>query len=379
VAPTDPTTELFERYGEELYRYCLRRLESPEEAEDALQNTFVRVHRALRRGVRPEYESAWLYRIAHNVCASRLELATRRARWASRRPLEDVDVAAPEHDPDAALGLVSAVAELPENLREALLLREWHGLSYAEIADSMGTTVPAVETLLVRARRHLTSVLKPFRRARLVDATLLFSRMRGLAETSGPLRAVGAAVVAASGVVVAAGTVGADAHRTAAPPQVVAATMPRYAAGVTRPAPRRPLVSTQLRRSSASPAAVLHVHRSARRRPGAIEPPAAVVRSAAPPAGAAPARAPAAEPAAAPTPAPTSAPQPVQTTGAVTPPEPPVVDVSLGSTTPVVTVPAATAPVATTPAVTTPVVTTPAVTTPVVTTPTITVPPVSLP
>ena len=63
---------LFTRYRDQIYRFCYARLRSREEAEDATQNVFMRVHMALKRGVVPEYEAAWLYKIAHNVCLSAL-------------------------------------------------------------------------------------------------------------------------------------------------------------------------------------------------------------------------------------------------------------------------------------------------------------------
>ncbi|HET7571892.1 MAG TPA: RNA polymerase sigma factor [Gaiellaceae bacterium] len=166
---------LFERYGAQLYRFCLGRLRSPEEAEDAVQNVFLRVHTALRKGVVPEFEAAWLYKIAHNVCLSRIESRGRRAAFETPRDLDDVEylLAAPEHDHDALDGLPDALAGLPHNLRQALLLREWQGLSQTEIADAMGTTVSAVETLLYRARRQLAATLEQGgRRARRVVAGL---------------------------------------------------------------------------------------------------------------------------------------------------------------------------------------------------------------
>src|SRR5690348_1067310 len=71
VRRQDAAEQLFTRYRDQLFRFCLARLRSREEAEDAVQNVFMRVHMALQRGVRPQFEAAWLYKIAHNVCLSR--------------------------------------------------------------------------------------------------------------------------------------------------------------------------------------------------------------------------------------------------------------------------------------------------------------------
>jgi RNA polymerase sigma factor (sigma-70 family) len=124
VGPAQETARLYDRYGRELYRFCLARLRSPEEAEDAVQNTFIRVFRALERGVEPRFETAWLYRIAGNVCLSRQGLASRRAQWHSSENLDELEVPARERDPDTARELVDAVASMPKNLRDAILLRE---------------------------------------------------------------------------------------------------------------------------------------------------------------------------------------------------------------------------------------------------------------
>src|SRR5205814_41640 len=109
-----------------------------DEAEDAVQNTFLRVFAALKGGMRPECEAAWLYRIAHNVCLSRRLGAVRRARVEGPHDFGELEerLAAPERPGREELrGLSDALAQMPENLRRVILLREWQGLSYAEIAE----------------------------------------------------------------------------------------------------------------------------------------------------------------------------------------------------------------------------------------------------
>jgi RNA polymerase sigma-70 factor, ECF subfamily len=152
---------LFEQYGDRIGRYCLARLRSREEAEDAVQSTFLRVYQALRKGQVPQWEEAWLYKIAHNVCLSRYAANRRRADVELTQDLDAIEHTLParEHRGDELFGLPDALAGLPPNLRTAILLREWQGLSYTEIAGAMGTTVSAVETLIVRARKRLAATL----------------------------------------------------------------------------------------------------------------------------------------------------------------------------------------------------------------------------
>ena len=74
------TQDLYERYGRQIYAFCLQRLRNPEEAEDAAQTTFLNALRGLERGASVDFESAWLYKIAHNVCLSRQMSSSRRLR-----------------------------------------------------------------------------------------------------------------------------------------------------------------------------------------------------------------------------------------------------------------------------------------------------------
>jgi len=201
--------QLYERYSDKIYRYCLCRLRNREEAADATQNTFLRVYLALEKGVVPQYEASWLYKIAHNVCLSLIESSGRRALVESPRDLDSLDdavLAAPASEHEAVEELAEALAALPHNLRQAILLREWQGLSYTEIAAAMDTTVSAVETLLVRARRELKATLER-NGARLRGAAVALFDVPGLRGLlSGGLGKVsaGAALVAVGGSGIAA-------------------------------------------------------------------------------------------------------------------------------------------------------------------------------
>src|SRR5207302_4646199 len=142
---------------------------SPQDAEDAAQNTFLRAFAALRKGTVPENEAAWLFKIAHNVCATSKLAWLRRRRVEAPRDLAAlaVEPSAPETRRDELAGLEDALAAMPPRLREAFLLREWQGLSYAEIAERLDTSRSAVETLIFRARKLLAKQLEqPWPRAR---------------------------------------------------------------------------------------------------------------------------------------------------------------------------------------------------------------------
>jgi RNA polymerase sigma factor (sigma-70 family) len=187
--PASATKELYERYGAQIYRFCLRELGSREEAEDAAQTTFLNAFRGLDRGVAPEFESAWLHTIAHRVCMSLRRSSFRRGRIESNRDLDVIQELVPAQQPEAdeLLGLKDALEALPEQQRRALLLREWRGLSCKEIAGELGLSSSAVEMLLFRARRgvveELTADTPPRRRG-----------LRGRLRASGDMGSVIAAV-----------------------------------------------------------------------------------------------------------------------------------------------------------------------------------------
>jgi RNA polymerase sigma-70 factor (ECF subfamily) len=157
----DATRDLYERYARQIYAYCHHQLGNREEAEDAMQSTFLNAFRGFKRGVDPEFESAWLYKIAQNVCLTRQRSSSRRRRVESPGDLDAIQDILPSHevDSDELIGLPEALQGLPKQQQRALLLREWQGLSYKEIADELDLTQAAVETLLFRARRSLAAGL----------------------------------------------------------------------------------------------------------------------------------------------------------------------------------------------------------------------------
>src|SRR5437763_1621483 len=139
IPETTRATDLYERYASRIFGYCLHRLGSREEAEDAVQTTFLNAFRSLSRGVVPGSESAWLFKIAENVCLSRHRASFRRRRVESPADLRVVEetVAAPARPDEELIPLEDALADMPETQRRALLLREWQGLSYREIAAEL--------------------------------------------------------------------------------------------------------------------------------------------------------------------------------------------------------------------------------------------------
>ena len=86
---------MYERHGPRVLAYCTRRLRSADEAEDALQTTFLYAQRGLRRGVVPDVEIAWLLKIAHNVCLSHWDSDRRRRRLELVQDPDLIDAVSP--------------------------------------------------------------------------------------------------------------------------------------------------------------------------------------------------------------------------------------------------------------------------------------------
>jgi RNA polymerase sigma-70 factor, ECF subfamily len=158
--------DLMQRHAPRLFQYLLRSLQNEQDAADLAQETFVRVFQN-RSSFDPRLKfSTWLYAIAANLVRDRY-------RWRSRHPqvsLEaspanaraDVAIASAERAPDETLQLSEqaaavreAIAALPEELRQPLILAVYQELPQAEIAAILKCSVKAVETRIYRARQQL--------------------------------------------------------------------------------------------------------------------------------------------------------------------------------------------------------------------------------
>jgi RNA polymerase sigma-70 factor (ECF subfamily) len=251
---------LYRAHSRRILGYCLRRLPSREEAEDAVQHTFMNAFRGLRQGVVPRSETAWLFKIAENVCRERRRSASRRNQL---ELVQDPDgmaglAAAPQRTHDELAGLADALAELPPNQQRAILLREWQGLSYKEIAQQLDLTEGAVETLLFRARRSLARKLDRSRARAWANLGSLGAWAKSLfAGTAGKV-AVSAAVVA--GIAVATPTVQKD--LTTRPSRASKPVVVSPSAVVQAPDPRPPAAAPAKHRTTRPAVRKSHVPRT---------------------------------------------------------------------------------------------------------------------
>ena len=162
------------KYQRKILRLLSRFVRDPGEVEDVAQEAFIKAYRAL-----PQFrgESAfytWLYRIAINTAKNHLVASGRRPSSPSEYENEDgetfdetdnlSDINTPESmmaSREIAETVNSAIEALPEELRTAIVLREIEGMSYEDIAQSMGCPIGTVRSRIFRAREAIATRLRP--------------------------------------------------------------------------------------------------------------------------------------------------------------------------------------------------------------------------
>ena len=164
---------LFVRYQHKIQRLVSRFLRDPEEIEDVVQESFIKAYRALPRFRGDSAFYTWLYRIAINTSKNFLEAKTRRP------PAVDIDSKDAEamdgadqlrhsENPENVLRqdelksmIKIAIDELPNELRSAVTLREFDGLSYEQIAEVMECPVGTIRSRIFRARESIDQRIQP--------------------------------------------------------------------------------------------------------------------------------------------------------------------------------------------------------------------------
>jgi len=168
---------LVNRYEGKVYRLSMRMLRNQQDAEDALQETFLQVYRGLENFEGRSMFSTWLFRLATNVCL--MKIRHRETEPQHLLPLEDY---LPRHEegeqppiqdwpdlPDEALlskesraKMLAALEKLPAEYRLVFILRDIEGFSNAEAGETLGISVAAVKSRLHRARLALRGVLAEY-------------------------------------------------------------------------------------------------------------------------------------------------------------------------------------------------------------------------
>jgi RNA polymerase sigma-70 factor (ECF subfamily) len=160
-------TQLVEAYQRPVFNLCYRMLGNPTEAEDAAQEVFIRVYTRLASYDPKRKFSSWLLAIASHYCID--QLRKRRLNlvsWDDLPPWRWL----PDSDPqpeevtlrhETQHHVRQLLDTLPPDYRAAVILRYWHELTYEEIAEALGSTLPAIKSRLFRARQMMAKAATP--------------------------------------------------------------------------------------------------------------------------------------------------------------------------------------------------------------------------
>lgn len=154
-------TDLYHRHSRWVFGVALRLVHSPTEAEEVAQDTFVEVWKSLPRFRGEAQLRTWI----HRICVNRCYRSNNRRASHRTEELPDELVSADGDPADVAVlreqmaDLQRALAALPQGLRAALVLREFGGLAYDEVADALGITLTAARSRIHRARLQVVSQL----------------------------------------------------------------------------------------------------------------------------------------------------------------------------------------------------------------------------
>ncbi len=144
---------LYRLHAASVFRYAFAVLGSRADAEDVAQQTFLKAYSALAQGTKPRKAENWLLTIAHNEV--RRHLRNGQARALEVELDERLEQPEPEHTGPSLADVLRALQHLPPAQRSALVMREFEGRSYAEMAQILEVSQSALESLIFRARRSL--------------------------------------------------------------------------------------------------------------------------------------------------------------------------------------------------------------------------------
>ena len=173
---------LVARYKERLFHFVYRFVKSTEDAEDILQEVFLRLYRSRNAYSNIAKFSTWIFTIANNLTRSHYRKNSRKSNWSIEEAEESEVISihlhadssySPERITDSRLALgkiKDALKNLPDEYSELLIMRELHEMSYQEISDSVGLPMGTVKSRINRGRIKLQMLFKDLYKENIVYA-----------------------------------------------------------------------------------------------------------------------------------------------------------------------------------------------------------------
>jgi RNA polymerase sigma-70 factor (ECF subfamily) len=156
---------LYNRYKRHIYCFCLKMIGDEDEVKDIVQEVFLKMYEHRWQLANPSRFRAWLFMIARNQCFTHYRdqkhISSIDTEWSSPEGLETESLSQEIERNEEVLIVRSFIDRLKPEYREVIVLREYQGLSYEEIADVIGTTVAAIKAKLFKARKDLYRKMKP--------------------------------------------------------------------------------------------------------------------------------------------------------------------------------------------------------------------------
>jgi RNA polymerase sigma-70 factor (ECF subfamily) len=152
-------TELYARYGGRVFAYCLRFLGQRDEAQDVYQETFIRFYESGQKEREMTNVPGYLLKIARNLCLNNIRNKKQTVEFEDYQSL----VLPSTTEKTEFLQLITTAMEmLPDEYREVFVLREYEGLSYAEIAEIVDASLSNVKVRIFRAKQKIRDILAPY-------------------------------------------------------------------------------------------------------------------------------------------------------------------------------------------------------------------------
>jgi len=167
--------ELVRLFADKVFNTSISILQNAEDAEDSVQEVFIEVFKSIHNFKGEAKLSTWIYRVTVIKALEFLRKKKRKKRFAIVQSLFGMESVLPETDmphfyhpgvqlenKERSAVLFKAIDQLVDKQKTAFVLHKVEGLSYAEVAEIMKTTVPSVESLLFRAKQNLQKILKDY-------------------------------------------------------------------------------------------------------------------------------------------------------------------------------------------------------------------------
>lgn len=155
----------FRETNRKAFAFALQLTGNREDAMDITQEAYLRMHERWADCAEPGKAAAWLYTIIRNLAVDHLRKRARRA----EAEIDEGMLSTPQDGPEAAAArseqarrLWSAIRSLPPEQREILLLRDWHGLNYSEIAEVLGLSLGTVSSRIHHAREKIRQAMEGY-------------------------------------------------------------------------------------------------------------------------------------------------------------------------------------------------------------------------